>query len=702
MLSCFGVIPPMYRRVSLFFLFSLNLADVGAQIDSIQRGDTLKEVVVTSNSALQRVGELQVGVERVNVETVRQLPTLLGERDVVKSLQLMPGVKNEGDGLGGYQVRGGTSAQNNVMLDGATVYNTGHLVGLFSAFNDDAIGNVELFKGLMPPKFGGGASSVLNMGVRVGDGERHHLTYSIGLLSAKVEADGPLGNKGSTYLVAGRTSYLNMFIKSIRKYSNNSLSFYDINAKMNFRLSDNDQLYFSFFRSNDVIEVEKMMDMSWSNTTGTLGWTHATGTKHFALTQLVASDYSTDQGMDLYSINISMQGYNRQLTLRHQQRWDVNRHHSLNVGGETTWAGVQSAAWRVITYREREKRDGWFTAFWGGDDMTLFNSHLQVSAGLRMEWLSSLGGKPYYILDENGGIVETFYPKKWKVVKTYPVFQPRLSLMWKIGQFAAIKTGYSRLAQSVQPVRNSSMTMPIDRLAIISNNVKPQIADQVSAGFSMMTKGGGWDFSADAYWKKMKNVYDFREGKLFTTDIEIERLITGGRGRAYGVELAAHKNLGRLTGWAAYTLSWVKNRIDGIMDGQWYTAPNDRRHDLVLVLMAKLTDNWMFSSSWRYTTGQAMTAPSGKYEVNGETHYYFGDRNKSRAPDYHRLDLNLSYNKKKGKAIRTWSFGLYNAFNHYNPFLVSFKEDDANPKGTKAVVTTLFGIVPTVSFSYKY
>ena len=689
-------------RILLLFLICLKCFDAKAQTDSIQHVDTLQEVVVTANSAMQRISEFQIGVEKVNVETVRFLPTLFGERDVVKSLQLLPGVKTEGDGLGGYQVRGGTSAQNNVMLDGATVYNVGHLMGLFSAFNDDAIGSVDLYKGLMPPRFGGGSSSVLNMSIRTGDAEKNHFSYSVGLLSAKAEADGPMGKNGSTYLVAARTSYLDVFIKSSGKYKNNSLSFYDLNAKLNFNLSENDQLYFSLFRGYDNIEVEKMMNMAWSNTTASLGWVHSTGIKHLALTQLVASNFDTDQGMDIYSININMKGYNRQLTLRHQQTLNAGRHHSLNVGGETTWIGVQSAEWRVVSNREREKRDGWFSAIWGGDDMSFFNKHLLLSAGLRMEWFSALGGKPYYKLDNKGNIVETSHPGKWKVVKTYPVFQPRLSLTWRIGQHASFKAGYSRLAQSVQPVRNSSMTLPIDRLAMISNNVKPQVADQVSAGFSMMTKDGGWDFSADGYWKKMKNVYDFREGRIFNSDIEVERLITGGRGRAYGIEMSAHKNKGRLTGWMAYTLSWVQNKIDGIMGGQWYTASNDRRHDFVVVLMSRLSDHWMLSSSWRYTTGQAMTAPSGKMEFSGETHYYYGDRNKSRAPDYHRLDLNLSHVRQKGKATRTWSFGLFNAYNRYNPFLVSFKEDDAHPVGTKAVVTTLFGIIPTISFSYKY
>lgn len=246
------------------------------------------------------------------------------------------------------------------------------------------------------------------------------------------------------------------------------------------------------------------------------------------------------------------------------------------------------------------------------------------------------------------------------------------------------------------------MSMPLDRLTIISNNIKPLVADQLSAGLSMMTEGGKWDFSADVYWKKQKNVYDFREGKSFNSEIEIEQLLTGGRGKAYGLELAAHKNTDRMTGWVAYTLSWVKNQIDGIMNGEWYTASNDRRHDFVVVVMYPLPHHWELSSTWRFTTGQAMTAPAAKYEISGYTYYYFGDRNKERAPDYHRLDLSAAHSTKKGKVTRTWTFGLYNAYNRYNPFFVSFKNVDSKPSGTKAVVTTLFGVVPTISFSLKY
>ena len=687
--------------VFILLLLFIFVVPASAQVEGVEMQDTLKEVLVKSQAVNRRVNDVQIGVEKIDVETMSQLPAMFGERDIIKSLQLLPGVKGEGDGLGGYQVRGGTSAQNHILLDGASIYNVGHLMGLFSAFNDDAIGSVELFKGLMAARYGGGSSSVLTMSTRSGDMEKHHLSTTVGLLSAKLEADGPMGDNGS-YLVAGRTSYLDLFIKASGKYSNNALNFYDVNVRFNFKLSEADQLNFSLFRGHDGIKVEELVNMAWSNTTGSLGWLRTISPKRYAHTQLVASNYATDQGMDVYSFNLNMKGFNRQLTLRHQQNWSPNRVHTFNVGGETTLIGVKSASWRIVSNNECEKRDGWFSSLWASDDMSLFNNRLLLSAGLRCEWISALGGKPYYNLNDNGDIIDTLFTKRGTIVKTYTCLQPRLSLTWKIGSQVAVKAGYSRLAQTVQPIRNSTMTLPIDRLAMTSNYVKPLIADQVAAGFSVMEEDGSWDFSADGYWKKLKNVYDFREGKTFNSEIELERLIIGGQGRAYGVELAAHKNTGRTTGWVAYTLSWVENQIDGIMNGEWYTAPNDRRHDFVVVVMSQLPHDWQFSSSWRYTTGQAMTVPSGKYEISGETRYYFGDRNQNRAPDYHRLDLSLAHSTKKGKATRTWTFGLFNAYCRYNPFLVTFKEDENKPSGTKAVVTSIFGIVPTVSFTYKY
>ena len=669
--------------------------------DSI-RQDTLREVIVKSVAVTRQVNELPIGAEKVDVTTMSRLPALFGERDIMKSIQLLPGVKSEGDGLGGYQVRGGTASQNHILFDGAQVYNMGHLMGLFSAFNDDAIGNVELFKGLMPARYGGGSSSVLTLSTRNGDTQKHHLSTTVGLLSAKLAADGPMGSKGSSYMVAARTSYLNVFIKAINKYSNNSLAFYDFNTRLNFRLTDKDQLALSLFHGHDGMKVEEMVDMGWDNTTAALSWLHTRNEKSHAHSQLVVSNYATAQGMEVFSFDVNMKGFDRQLTLRHQQTWTAGRTHTLNVGGESTLSFVKSGSWRILQNYECEERYSWLAALWASDNISLFNDRLSLAAGLRCEWMSPLGGKPYYTLDEKGDIIDTLHYGKGRIVKTYTILQPRLSLTWKITPNIAFKTGYSRLAQAVQPIRYSFMALPIDRLAAVNNIVKPLIADQVAAGLSAMTTDGGWDFALDTYYKKLQNVYDYREGMTFNSEIELDRLIKGGRGRAYGLELSAHKNQGRTTGWVAYTLSWVENKIDGIMDGAWYTASNDRRHDFVVVLMSQLSPQWMLSSSWRYTTGQAMTAPAAKYEINGETHYYFGPRNVNRAPDYHRLDLSASHSKQKGKGTRTWTFGLFNAYCRYNAFLVNFKEDKTKPSGTKAVVTSIFGIVPTVSFTYKY
>ena len=675
---------------------------INAQPNDTLRQQTLEEIVVKSQSANRNINDNPIGSEKIDIETITRLPSLFGERDIIKGLQLLPGVKSEADGLGGYQVRGGTSSQNHILLDGAAVYNMGHLFGLFSTFNDDAIGNAELYKGLMPAQFSGGSSSVLTINTRGGDPQKHHLSTSIGLLSAKLSINGPLGSNGSNYLSAARTSYLNLFIKGINKYRNNSLGFYDVNSRLNFRISPSDLLSLTIFRGYDNIDVEKMMNMSWSNTSASLGWLHTNGTKMYMQTQLVASNYETKQGMNIYSYDLSMEGYNRQITLRHQYILTPNNIHKINVGGESTLMGVQSASWRVVAHREREKRDGWIASLWASDDMNLLNNHLNLSAGLRCDWLSALGGHPYYEFNDQGEITDTIQTTRGKVIKSYLCVQPRLSLLWRFSQKMAFKVGYSRIAQAVQPIRNSSMTMPIDRLAMISNYVKPMTSDQIAVGLSMMGTDEVYDITADAYWKKLNNIYDFREGKTFNSEIELEQLIVGGRARAYGLELSAHKNKGKHTGWIAYTLSWVENQIDGIMNGQWYTAPNDKRHDLSVVLISQLSRNWTLSSCWRYTTGQAMTAPSGKYEIDGETYYYFGDRNKNRAPDYHRLDISISHDSTKGKASRIWTFGLYNVYNRYNPFFVSFQEDNNTPSNTKTTVTSLFGIVPTISFTYKY
>lgn len=671
-----------------------------AQKDDIAHEETLREVTISSRSAQKRVDEVQVGVEKVEIATLAKVPSLFGEKDILKGIQLLPGVKSESEGSGGYQVRGGTAAQNLILLDGATVYNAGHLMGLFSSFNDDALMNGSLYKGMVPAQLGGGSSSVFDISTRSGDVNNYHFGASVGLLSAKVMAEDPIQKDKSSFLVAGRRSYLDLFLGLSDEYKNNTLHFYDTNVRLNFHLSPKDMLALSFFHGRDNMAIEDMMMMEWSNTAATANWLHTFSDTRYVNTKLAYSIYQCDMGMDMLSSYYKMKGYIRHATLRHQQVWAPGQHR-FNYGLEGTFLQLQSAEWDIVELHERERRNALMGAAWIGDEWRV-GKQLELSAGVRLHLFSVLGGSPYYQIDKDGNITETLNTASGHIVKTYTNVEPRLSAKLKLSQLHSLKLGYSRTSQDIHAISNSSMSMPFDRYTMTSNIVAPEQADQIALGWAGITKNGEYDFSAEAYYKDIRNVYDYRDGKLFYSEIEIERLILGGKGRAYGLELCAHKNKGLLTGWVSYTLSWSDNKIEGINGGKWYTASNDRRHDLSVVGMYKLSNTWEVAATWHYNTGQALTAPSGKYDMSGSTFYYYHERNGYRAPACHRLDISATYTKKHGRATHIWSFGIYNAYNHYNPYVIQFLNDDDKPSGTKVEQTSLFGIIPSVSFTIKY
>lgn len=664
----------------------------------VMQGDTLQEVTITSRSTLKRIEEVQIGVEKIEVAKLAKMPSLFGEKDIIKGIQLLPGVKSESEASGGYQVRGGKAAQNLILLDGATVYNAGHLMGLFSTFNDDALMDASLYKGLVPAQLGGGTASVLDISTRSGSLTDYHFGGTVGLLSAKVVAEGPIKEGQSSFLVAGRRSYLDLFLKATDDYRNNTLHFYDINVRLNHRFSSKDMVSLSLFRGRDNMGLEDMMRMEWGNTTASANWLHTFNDHHYANTKLIYSDFVSDVGIDILNIYYTMRGYIRQATLRHQQMLTAGNHR-LCYGFESTYLQLQSAEWDINLLHQREKRNAWTNAVWLNDDWQVAK-HFQLSAGLRLRLFSVLGNAPYYHLDANGNITDTFNPSGF--VKTYADVEPRLSAKWTVSKQHTIKFGYSRTSQDIHAVSGMSMSMPFDRYTMTSNIVKPEMADQVAVGWMGMTPQGDYDCSVEGYYKDIRNVYDYRDGKSFHSEIEIERLLLGGKGRAYGVEFCMHKNKGPLTGWVSYTLSWSQNKIEGINGGRWYTASNDRRHDLAIVGVYQLSPRWELSAVWRYNTGQALTAPSAKYDIDGTTYYYYNERNGYRAPAYHRLDLSANYTRQLNPGTVIWSFGLYNAYNRYNPFTIRFKNDDKSASGTICEQTSLFGIVPSVSFTLKY
>ena len=678
-------------------LSALSLTSI-AEEDSI-RTERLDEVVVTSNSARQRIQNVQTGAEVLQIDNLTSAPQLFGENDIMRSIQLLPGVKSESDASSSFQVRGGTSAQNQVLFDNAPVYNVGHMAGLFSAFNDDALASATLYKGLLPAQYGGASSAVLDITGRTGSKSGWHGGATIGLLSAKGTFEGPIIKDKLSFLVTARRTYMDMFLKLSNDFKNNTLYFYDVNAKLDWTLNDRNQLFLTFFTGYDKTAIDKMVDIRWGNMTTSLKWLHHFNGDSNSQTTLFYSNYTTDNGVDFVGFNLWYKGHIRQGSLRQDFNLALGRH-QLKAGFQTSLFSVKSAEWQIVSKYEKEERRAWENAVWLNDTFE-FSEQLTASLGLRLSTFSPLGGSLYYDIAPDGTIDWYYNYGKNEIVKTHVTLEPRASISYQPTHETSIKLGYARTSQNLHALRNQSTTTPFDRYAISSNIIKPEIADQVSAGFYLMTPDQNYDFSAEAYYRKTDNVIDYRDGKSFGSEIELERLVLPGEGKSYGVELCARKNMGKLTGWLAYTLAWSKTRIEGINGGNWYDANNDRRHDINIVAMYRLSDRWTFNAAWVFNSGQAFTAPSAKYQMIDNWIYYYSERNGYRAPDYHRLDISAVWTKKRSWCTQQWVFSIYNLYNRYNPYLINF-EDSENGARTRAVQYSLFGIVPSVAFNIKF
>ena len=678
-------------------LSALSLTTI-AEEDSI-RTERLDEVVVTSNSARQRIQNVQTGAEVIQIENLTSAPQLFGENDIMRSIQLLPGVKSESDASSGFQVRGGTSAQNQVLFDNAPVYNVGHLAGLFSAFNDDALASATLYKGLLPAQYGGASSAVLDVTGRTGSKTGWHGGATIGLLSAKGTIEGPIIKDKMSFLVTARRTYMDMFLKLSKDFKDNTLYFYDINAKLDWMIDQRNQLFLTFFTGYDRTAVEDMADIRWGNLTTSLKWLHRFNGESNSQTTLLYSDYHTNNGVDFAGFHLWYKGHIRQASLRQDFHIELGKH-QLKAGFQSSLLNVKSAEWEIVTKYDKEERRAWENAVWVNGTLN-FTEALTASLGLRLGTFSPLGGSLYYDIEPDGSIGWYYNYKDNEIVKTYVTLEPRASISYQLSELTSVKLGYARTSQNIHALRNQSTSTPFDRYTISSNIIRPEVANQVSAGFYMMTPKQDYDFSAEVYYRKTDDVIDYRDGKSFGSEIEIERLVLPGEGKSYGVELCARKNMGPLTGWLAYTLSWSKTRIEGINGGNWYDANNDRRHDINIVGMYRLNDRWSFNAAWVFNSGQAFTAPSGKYQLIDNWIYYYAERNGYRAPDYHHLDISAVLTKKHARTTHQWIFSIYNLYNRYNPYLINF-EDSQDGARTRAVQYSLFGIVPSVAFNIKF
>ncbi|MEX6686731.1 TonB-dependent receptor [Danxiaibacter flavus] len=668
----------------------------------------LENVTVTSTTKGRSLSSAQMGMEHISINDTKKIPMLLGERDVLKAIQLLPGVKSAGDGNAGFYVRGGASDQNLILLDEAPVYNASHLLGFFSTFNSDAIKDVTLYKGGMPAQYGGRLSSVVDVKMNDGNNQDYNVSGGIGLISAKLNIEGPVQKDKSSFLVSARRTYADVFLKLSPDSSinNNSLYFYDLNAKLNYILGKKDRLYLSGYFGNDNLGVGQTFGIKWGNGTGTLRWNHIFSNKLFSNTSIIFSNYNYKirirNGGNDFSIFSQLQDWN----LKEEFQWYLNNKNNLRFGVNAihhtiTPGEITASATSGINNTAFQKRYSWENAAYVTNNWKAAD-RLNITYGLRLTAFSIIGPGDFYNVDSSGKITDTLHYKSGEVAKTYFNLEPRLAASYQLNATSSVKASYVRNVQNLHLLSNSTSSTPTDKWVASNNMIKPEISDQFSVGY-YKNIGLMYELTVEAYYKSMQNQIDYRDGANIYNNDAIETQLLYGKGRAYGIEWLFKKKAGKFTGWLSYTLSKSEKKIDGINNFQWYNARQDRTHDIAIVGIYQLNKKWSLSANWVYYTGDAVTFPSGKYKVDDRVIFYYTERNGYRMPAYHRLDLGATLQLKKTKKFSSeLAFSLYNAYGRENAYTITFREGENDPNKTEAVQTTLFKWVPSVSYNFKF
>ncbi|WEK17612.1 MAG: TonB-dependent receptor [Candidatus Pedobacter colombiensis] len=675
----------------------------------LEEDNQLSEVVISATKRNENVSSPQMGLQKIDVKDINNVPVLLGERDVLKTLQLLPGIKSAGEGNSGFYVRGGSTDQNLILLDEAPVYNASHLLGFFSTFNSDAIKDVSVYKGGMPAQYGGRLASVLDIKMNDGNRKAYTVEGGIGLISSRLKVEGPIVKDKGSFMVSARRTYMDAFLKlspdsSVNK---NILYFYDFNAKANYQIDDKNTLYLSGYFGRDKLGIAETFGFNWGNATVTLRWNHLYSNRLFSNTSLIYSNYNyviqNFMEENNFEVNSSIKDFNLKqdfeysLSNTHNLKFGVNAiHHTIAPGKLTASA---SSSVNQTTYEDRK---GLELAAYVSDEWAV-SDRMNVVYGLRLSNFSLMGPGNIKSYDADGNIIATKVYKADEFVKSYFNLEPRISANYQLTNSSSLKGAYTRNIQNVHLMSNSTSTSPTDLYIMNSNNVKPEIADQVAAGYFRNFNDNSYEFSAEIYYKWMQNQIEYRSGTDLRGNGNVEADLLYGDGRAYGLELFFKKRFGRFNGWIGYTWSRTQRQFDAINNGKWFYAKQDRTHDLSLVGIYKASQRWTFSSVFVYNTGNAVTYPSGKYQINDRTVFYYTEKNGYRTPAYHRLDVAATLEGKPGRKLQSsWSFGIYNLYNRQNAFSINFKDNPNDPTRTEVVRTTLFGTIPSVTWNFKF
>jgi hypothetical protein len=687
-------------------LTDLNLTqNLSIEIKLKESAEILEEVVVKGKAEDENLSKNEMGTVSLNLKDVSKIPVFLGEKDIFKTLQLTPGVKANYAGGSGFYVRGGNLDQNLILLDEAPVYNPSHLLGFFSVFNSDALKDTKLYKGTAPAQFGGRASSVLDIKMKEGNSQKFETEGGIGLLSSRLSVQGPLKKDKASFIVSARRTYFDVLARPFTQDA--SLYFYDLNLKANYKINQKNQVFVSGYYGKDNFGAEGG-SLSWGNRTATFRWTHLASQKLFINTTAIFSDFAYGIGSDFDNESFKLTAGIKDINLKQDFNYFLSPNQTISFGwnsiyhtltpGKTTVvdsAGISSSS----QFAEKKALE---SGIYFSDEIK-FNSKFSVNLGLRYSFLNNLGPADVYGYSEDGSIKTIWGYSNREIYNSYQGVEPRINLDWRINKQSALKAAAGRNIQYLHQINNGTAGLPIDVYLISSPNIKPLVTDQASVGYFRNFKASQYEFSTEIYYKNFHNLPDYVDGTQVFMNPNIEASVIATQGRAYGLEMYLKKNVGKLTGWASYTLAKTERKSPEINQGGWFPARQDRRHELSLVGIYELSPKYTLSATWIYFTGDAVTFPTAKFRLDGETYFYFSERNGYRMPNYHRADIGLT---KKLKSRKRWesdlNFSIYNLYNRRNAFMLNVRENYLNTGNTEVVKTALFGLVPAVTYNFKF
>ncbi len=680
-----------------------------------------KEIVVTGERTNKNVESVEMSTYKLPVEMIKEIPAFMGEVDILKSIQLLPGVQSGGEGNTGFYVRGGGPDQNLILLDNAVVYNAGHLFGFFSIFNADALKDVNLIKGGAPANYGGRLSSVLDISMKEGNNQSYHADGGIGLIASRLTVQGPIKKDTSSFIISGRRTYIDVLTKPFIKgnLKGTGYYFYDLNAKINYRLNENNRIFLSGYFGRDVFSFKNKRDgfsvkFPWGNATISSRWNHVFNQNLFQNLTLTFSDYNFTFAAEQDDFEFNMYSGVRDYSLSLDYTYLPNILHTIKFGAQYTFHDFQpgSASARIgQTLFDSGKIIHYYNhdaALYINDEWDV-NEKIKLSLGVRPTLFQFVGPFTRYVLDDQKRAKDTITYKTLDPIATYKNIEPRISVRYTINSSSSIKASYSQNYQYVQLASMSSNTLPTDAWVPSTDKIKPQFAVQYAVGFFKNFLNDTYETSVELYYKTMKNLIDYKEG--LTSDDNIgnnpDNNFTFGTGKSFGAEFFIKRRFGKFNGWVGYTLSKTTRLFPDINNGKEYPAKYDRRHDLSLVLTYELNERWQFGGVFVYATGDATTLPISRFFVEGRIVSEYGERNSFRLAPYHRADISVTYNfPNKGKKWKSsLNFSVYNLYNRMNPYFIYIDTDVdlANYSiTTQAKQVSLFSILPSVTYNFNF